>query len=174
MRFFIHTLIFFVFATPILGQNKLDKTLKKLNSESVPYIQVEEMTDSINAVLLDTRKIEEFKVSHLKNAIWVGFKEFDETMVTTKIPDQNTPVVVYCSIGVRSEIIGEKLLKLGYTNVRNLYGGIFKWKNDGNEVYNLREKATDSVHAYNKYWGKMLQNGTKVYQASEAITEPID
>ena len=40
-------------------------------------------------------------------------------------------IIVYCSIGVRSEDIGEKLKELGYTKILNLYGGIFDWKNKG-------------------------------------------
>jgi rhodanese-related sulfurtransferase len=30
------------------------------------------------------------------------------------VKDKNTNIIVYCSIGVRSEQIGEKLKKLGY------------------------------------------------------------
>jgi len=33
---------------------------------------------------------------------------------------------VYCSLGIRSEVIAKKLKKAGYTNVFNLYGGIFE------------------------------------------------
>jgi hypothetical protein len=70
---------------------------------------------------------------------------------------------VYCSVGYRSERIGEKLLKLGYTDVVNLYGGIFEWKNQGLDVYNSSNYPTDSVHTYNKSWGKWLVKGIKVY-----------
>ena len=72
--------------------------------------------------------------------------------------------LVYCSIGVRSENIGEKLQQLGYTNVYNLYGGIFEYKNEGGTVYNLQNKPTDSVHTYNKKWSKYLTKGNKVYE----------
>lgn len=163
MRFFIYIIAFLLFGNSILGQNKLDKTLKKYNSENVPYVTVEEMTNTTTAVLLDTRKKEEFNVSHLKNAIWVGYKKFDEAVLVQKITDKKTPIIVYCSIGVRSENIGEKLQKLGYTDVKNLYGGIFEWKNQGNTVYNNQEVATDSVHAFSKHWGKLLHKGIKVY-----------
>ena len=169
MKFFIYTLALLVFNQSILGQSKLDKTLKNLNSESVPYIQVDEMTDATNAVLLDTRKKEEFDVSHLQDAIWVGYKGFEESTVLNEIPDKDTPIVVYCSIGVRSENIGEKLIKLGYTDVKNLYGGIFEWKNHDNTVYNNQNIATDSVHAFNKHWGKLLSKGTKVYEGPEPV-----
>jgi len=152
-----------VFPLGVFSQNKLDKTLKKFNKESVPYIQVEELKEIQKPLLLDTRQKEEFTVSHLKNAIWVGYKEFELDSVTPKIGSKDREIVVYCSIGVRSENIGDKLVKAGYINVKNLYGGIFEWKNNGYPVYDSEGNETENVHAFNKHWGKLLKNGKKVY-----------
>lgn len=163
MRFLsVWALLLFLHAN-LFGQTKLDKTLKRFNAETVPYIYPENITDTKSFVLLDTRKKEEFDVSHLPNAVWVGDKEFDSTKVLKDIPDKGRPIIVYCSIGVRSEDIGEKLLDLGYTNVQNLYGGIFQWKNKDRVIYNPKEQPTDSVHAFSKYWGRLLSKGVKVY-----------
>ena len=71
--------------------------------------------------------------------------------------------MVYCSLGVRSEDIAEKLKKAGYTAVFNLYGGIFEWKNKGFSVVDLQNKETQKVHAYSKNWGKWLLKGEKIY-----------
>ena len=51
---------------------------------------------------------------------------------------KKTPTIVYCTIGARSETIGEKLKKNGFTNVYNLYGGIFEWKNADFKVLNKK------------------------------------
>ncbi len=163
MKFTYLLLTTLFICSSVFGQKKLDRTLKQLNTESVPYIYVNELQTAENTVFLDTRKQEEYSVSHLKNAVWVGYDAFDETVVTDKIKDKNTPIVVYCSIGVRSEDIGERLQKAGYTNVKNLYGGIFEWKNQGNTVYKDHAVETDSVHTFNKQWGKLLYKGIKVY-----------
>ncbi len=163
MRFIFSITLFLAFSLSVFSQNKLDKTLKKFNKESVPYIQVEELKEMQKPLLLDTRKKEEFTVSHLKDAIWVGYKEFALDSVTPKIENKDREIVVYCSIGVRSENIGDKLLKAGYTNVKNLYGGIFEWKNNGYLVYDSEGNETENVHAFNKHWGKLLTNGEKVY-----------
>ena len=72
-------------------------------------------------------------------------------------------IVVYCSLGIRSEKISEKLKAEGYSNVRNLYGGIFEWKNKGFEVFDSEGKETEKVHAYSKSWSKWLKNGEKIY-----------
>lgn len=163
MRFLFALAVLLCFNTWIFAQSKMDRTLKRFNSESVPYIQAENLRETESVLLLDTRKQEEFNISHLKNAIWVGDKAFDPSAILEQLPDQQKPIIVYCSIGVRSEDIGEKLLALGYTNVQNLYGGIFQWKNNNGLVYNLKNKPTDSVHAFDKHWGKLLLRGVKVY-----------
>ncbi len=151
------------FLPSLFGQTNLDRVLKLLNSASVPYVQVQQVDHGQNNVWLDAREKNEYEVSHLENAIWVGYKEFDLAKVTDQLADKDTPIVVYCSIGVRSEDIGEKLQQAGYTQVKNLYGGIFEWKNQGKPVYNGANVQTDSVHAYDKLWGRLLLKGTKVY-----------
>ncbi|MCE2613210.1 rhodanese-like domain-containing protein [Flavobacteriaceae bacterium D16] len=145
------------------GQQNIEEMLDLYNKESVPYIQVSELAKEGELTLLDTRESEEFKVSHLENAKWVGYDQFDIDLFLSRYPDKNKPLVVYCSIGVRSEDIGEQLLEAGYTNVQNLYGGIFEWKNKGYPVVDTQEEITEKVHAYSKYWGKLLTNAEKVY-----------
>ena len=113
--------------------------------------------------MLDTREYEEFEVSHLRGAIWAGFDSFDLARLTSKLPDKDRAIVVYCSVGIRSEDIGAKLIEAGYTNVKNLYGGIFMWANEGFPVIDPQGKATNKVHAFSKEWGHLLTKGEKVY-----------
>jgi rhodanese-related sulfurtransferase len=160
----IITLIAFLFAIFSQAQSTIAKELERLNSKTVPYMSVQELQARPEIVVLDAREPKEFNTSHIKNAVYVGFNKFDKTKVTKKVTDKNTPIVVYCSIGVRSEKIGEKLLKLGYKNVYNLYGGIFEYKNANGTVVNNQKKMTDSVHTYNKKWSEYLHRGIKVYE----------
>lgn len=145
------------------SQNTIPKVLEKLNKKSVPYITVEELESNSNYVLLDARETKEFDVSHIENAINVGFDKFDGKKFVTIVPDKNTKIVVYCSIGVRSERIGEKLIKLGYNNVFNLFGGIFEWKNNDGKTVNSSNIETDSIHTFNKHWSRYLTKGVKIY-----------
>jgi 3-mercaptopyruvate sulfurtransferase SseA len=64
---------------------------------------------------------------------------------------------------VRSEKIGARLRQAGFTNVRNLYGGLFEWVNEGQPVYTETNQLTTRVHAYAPSWGVWLQRGDKVY-----------
>lgn len=149
------------------AQKTLDKLLKQYNTQSVPYISVEE-TRSLqlngDIVLLDAREMNEFEVSKIPSATYIGYSQFSSEEISTTITDKDTPIIVYCSLGIRSEEIGEKLQKVGFTNVKNLYGGIFEWKNKDYPVANLLEKETDSVHTCTKSWSKWLTKGIKVYE----------
>lgn len=153
-------------STATLGQKKLDRLLKKYNTNSVPYISVEDLsTQAENVFLLDSREPKEFEISRIKNAICVGHDKFNINKTLKKLPkDKNTKIVVYCSLGIRSEDIAEQISKAGYKNVFNLYGGIFEWKNKNQTVVNSKEKTTENVHAFNKEWGKWLRKGVKVYE----------
>ncbi len=136
--------------------------LNTLLSHSVPEITVDSLKKvKKEVILLDARALSEFKVSHLKNAIWVGYDEFRPNLVANI--DKNAKVVVYCSVGYRSEKISEELLKIGFKNVANLYGGIFEWKNQDQTVVN-QSGTTPQVHAYNRTWGVWLKKGEKVYK----------
>lgn len=147
-------------------QGSLEEVLNKYNQGNVPYISVDELQkrmQSNSIILLDTREIEEYKISHIENAIWVGFDTFSLQKTMQQLNNKNAEIVVYCSLGVRSEKIGEQLQKAGYTDIKNLYGGIFEWKNKGNPVYDPNGNETEKVHAHSKRWGVWLIKGEKVY-----------
>jgi len=149
-------------ALPINAQKTISDVLKKYNTESIPYITVDKLKTN-TTILLDAREKKEFEVSHLKNAQFVGYEKFNLKKTIQKLPNKDAQIVVYCSLGVRSEDIAEKLRSKGYTNVQNLYGGIFEWKNKGNDVYSKGSK-TEKVHAFSEEWGKWLLKGEKVYE----------
>lgn len=146
------------------GQKNLKELLEQYNDEGVPYISIYELASSkSDALLLDTREANEYEVSHIKGALCVGYDDFDIEKFQENHPDKNQQIVVYCSLGIRSEAIGEKLKDAGYTNIKNLYGGIFEWKNNSFEVYNSEQRPTDSIHAYSQKWSKWLKNGIPIF-----------
>jgi rhodanese-related sulfurtransferase len=157
-------ILLLITATDIKGQveNKaFNLTLQALLSHNVKEISVAELTKLKKVTLLDARAPAEYAVSHLENALLVGYDDFKVEKV--KDLDKKTPIVVYCSVGYRSEKVTEKLQQAGFTNVLNLYGGIFEWINQGFKVVDSNEKETKNVHAYNKTWGIWLSKGNKIY-----------
>lgn len=154
----------FLFSLSISGQKSLSKLLKKYNTESVPYASVKTIKSNPAFILLDARELKEYNVSHIKNAIHVGYDNFNLKETTSKLADKNATIVVYCSVGIRSEDIAEKLQKAGYKNIFNLFGGIFEWKNKENIVVDSLNKSTKNVHTFDKEWSKWLKKGIKVYE----------
>lgn len=146
------------------AQETLEALLEKHNDVGVPYISAETLAmPETEAILFDAREPKEFEVSHLKTATCVGYDNFNINAIEKKYPNKNKKIVVYCSLGIRSETIGEKLKKAGYTNVYNLYGGIFEWKNKAFTVIDSEAKETEKVHTFNKDWSQWLKKGEKVY-----------
>ncbi len=147
-----------------MAQGAFDLMLKGMYKETVPLISTDsalEVLIDAQAVFLDTRSSEEYNVSHIEGARFVDYETFDISQLEN-LP-RDSAIVVYCSVGYRSERIGEQLLSAGFSNVRNLYGGIFEWKNEHRQVVNKASQPTDSVHAFNRLWGIWLHEGIKVY-----------
>ena len=153
----------FFFSTIIFAQSPIDSLLVKYNKKTIPYIQIEEFKKLKSPIIFDTRELKEFNVSHLKNAFCIGYDKFNSKIVKEKYKNFNDTIIVYCSVGIRSETIGNKLKKLGYKNVFNLYGGIFEWKNKDEEVIDNNQIPTEDIHAFSKEWSKYLIKGKKIY-----------
>ncbi len=153
----------------MVKSNSYNLLLKKLLKHDVPEISIDSL-HKINetVLLLDAREIAEFNVSHLNNAEYVGYKTFN--IDSLRNTNKNQPIVVYCSVGYRSEKITEKLMNAGFTNVKNLYGGIFEWKNKKLDVYDAKG-LTNNVHPYNSTWGIWLKNADKVYKTPDLSTQ---
>lgn len=123
----------------------------------VPAIDVDSLRKVQTRVLiLDAREPEEFAVSHLQGARNCGFRDFEKSMLDSLSRDR--PVVVYCSIGYRSEKIARKIRKMGFRNVSNLYGSIFEWTNRGYPLVDAHEKPTARLHTFNRSWGRWVEN----------------
>ncbi len=137
-----------------IGQNPegFDEMIADQVKGTVPYIKAEDCRSSF--IYIDTRDHNEFEVSHLKNAILVDYESKDLSALDTILKD--TPLVLYCSIGYRSEIIGELLLKKGFTNVSNLYGGMFNWANNDFPIVNNNNETTTKIHGYSETWSKWI------------------
>lgn len=153
-----HLFLILLLTSGLLGET-FDSMLNGLLLGHVPQVStaqlVKELSSSEPPLLLDTREKGEFKVSHLMGAHFYGYLTPKKNVL--KGVKRSTPIVTYCSVGKRSEDIGAELRKLGYTNVKNLRGGIFQWANEKRPIYTRGSKPTSSVHPYNQAWGKWLK-----------------
>ena len=155
-------LLFSLVISVACGQKTFEEKVNSMMKGTVPFIQVEDlknMKKDKDIYVLDIRSPAEYKISHIENAQLVTYKSFKVEKVKD-IP-KNATIIVYCSIGYRSERVGEKLIKAGYQSVNNLYGGIFNWKIHGLKMIDERGQPTDSVHTYNQSWAAWLEKGEK-------------
>jgi len=158
---FIITMFSFIQSSAQVQSSAFNLTLKTLLSHSVPEVSVSQLKEMKGVLLLDAREWSEYQVSHIDKATYVGYDQFEIGRLNSI--DKKHKIVVYCSVGYRSEKISEKLKQAGFTDVSNLYGGIFEWVNQGNPVVDEKGKETEKIHAYSKTWGLWLNQGVKVY-----------
>lgn len=135
-----------------------EEKLSSLLSFSVPMITIEDYKTMNNAVLLDARAEEEYQISHIPSAQHIGYDQINESILENL--DKNTPIVLYCSVGYRSEKVGEKLINRGFTKVYNLYGSIFEWVNRNNTIVTPAGQPTKKIHTYNRSWSQWMTNAT--------------
>ena len=159
-------ILFLLIGATSYSQKTLDQTLKKYNKNDVPYISVTELRMlqfKGDVVIIDSREQNEFDVSHISSAIYAGYDHFSMEEFSEKGIDKETLIVVYCTLGIRSETVADQLIKAGYGNVKNLYGGICEWKNKDYKLLDSTNTETENVHTFSKQWSKWLVKGTKVY-----------
>jgi len=156
------SLIFFLVSSHGLsGQSLAYKTLlSTIYRDKVTLLKPEQIQNLNSYQILDTREKNEFEVSHLDGASCVGYDNLDLEKIRTL--DKNKPVLVYCTVGARSQDVGEKLIDMGFKEVYNLYGGIIHWVNEENPVFQ-NDDQTDQVHTYSNTWGIWLNRGEKVF-----------
>ena len=124
-------------------------------------LQDKQQPQARQLVLLDIRSAEEFAVSHLPGAQHVApdtVVDFAERELAGL--DRSQPIVVYCSVGVRSAAAARDLQFLGFSQVKNLRGSLFQWANEGRVVESRGQGGMASrmaVHPYNSFWGRLLR-----------------
>ncbi len=104
---------------------------------NVPQISVEEVKASIDAhediILLDVRTVGECSRGKLAGSINVPLDEL-MNQIEVKIPDKSAKIYVYCLSGSRSIHAVDTMLKVGYTDVFNMTGGLLAWRAKGYKI----------------------------------------
>jgi rhodanese-related sulfurtransferase len=168
-----HTVALLVIAAlypiTVFGQNPpgFETMVNTLLKGTVPTLTSDELHKQLSAksttpVLLDARSEAEYNISHLNGARFVGYDDFELGRVSDI--DKSAPVVVYCSVGKRSEDIAQRLIDAGFTQVKNHRGGIFDWSNRGYPVVNNKGQEVNIVHPYNRIWGVWVNRCEKAYE----------
>ena len=100
---------------------------------SIPEITPSELKERLDAgdplVLVDVREPFEIAIADLPDhgQVRISSKEFMRRYEELAPEDD---LVIYCRSGARSAWATQILLAQGYENVRNLEGGILRWRQD--------------------------------------------
>ena len=121
------------------------KEITKISVEEL-NIKIENMDDFF---LIDVRQPAEFEKMNIPYSTLIprGVLEFK---INNKAfwekeqwyaPEKNTEIIIYCKKGDRGILATKTLLELGYTNVKNLSGGIVAWNPEFNSDSETKEKG---------------------------------
>ena len=78
-----------------------------------------------NYIILDVRTQEEYDQGHIPGAILIPDNRIDADAEKV-LTDKNQLILVYCRSGRRSKLAADRLVQLGYTNIKE-FGGILDW-----------------------------------------------
>lgn len=107
----------------------VDDAKKRIRELSVDEVK-EKLDKREKFLLIDVREESEWAKDHLPGAIHVG-KGIIERDIEDRVPDANTPLVLYCGGGFRSALAADNLQKMGYKNVLSMDGGVRGWREKG-------------------------------------------
>ena len=97
-------------------------------------------------VLIDVREPEEYGSGYINahNNLTIprGKLEFMAIKKIAEVYGQDAHIVTYCLKGPRGSLAGYQLKKMGFTNVRNLKGGILNWLEKGNTIHSYLGELT--------------------------------
>lgn len=103
----------------------------KKNVKETTVIDVKSRLDKGEKLLLiDVREESEFATDHISGAIHLS-KGVIERDIELAVPDLATEIILYCGGGFRSALSAENLIRMGYSNVISMDGGIRVWRENG-------------------------------------------
>jgi rhodanese-related sulfurtransferase len=78
--------------------------------------------------LLDVRTLGEYQEARLDGARLIPIDQFVKRLA--EVP-KDRPILVYCAVGSRSAQVVNYLARQGFSEIYNLYGGIYAWSQKG-------------------------------------------
>lgn len=106
-------------------------TAAKAEVTEIGVAEVAQLNDANEAYyLIDVREDHEWAKGHLPKAMHLG-RGIIERDIEKLVADKTAKIVLYCGGGHRSALAAVNLVKMGYTQVLSMAGGIGEWKSAG-------------------------------------------
>lgn len=91
---------------------------------------VEKLMGMAKPLVIDVREVSEWQTERIAGATHIPLRDLAKKI--GQLPDnKGEPIVVLCAVGTRGTIAMTVLRMFGYTNVRNMRGGLTAWKAAG-------------------------------------------
>lgn len=123
--------------------------VKREIKEISPEELKERMTNARGVVLLDVREKDEVRKEYIPGTVFLP-RGFLEMRVEELVPDKESPIILYCAVGVRSGFAAKTLMDMGYRDVASLRGGIERWKRWGFEVLRDLDFTREQLARYSR------------------------
>jgi rhodanese-related sulfurtransferase len=107
----------------------VDDAKRNIKEATVPEV-AERLQRGDTFHFVDVREDDEWRAGRARGAIHLG-KGVIERDIEAKIPSKDAEIILYCGGGFRSALAAEALVKMGYTNVASMDGGIREWRSAG-------------------------------------------
>ncbi len=153
----------------IKGYESFDHVLQK-GTRALNAKEFEAAANELHALIIDTRKADDFHKEFIPNAVNIGIDGSFATWVGTLVPDVNHPILLVIDEGREEEVI-TRLARVGYDNpIGYLKGGLKAWKEAGFETDAIRSISAEEFAS--RYANHTL-NILDVRKASEYNSEHI-
>jgi rhodanese-related sulfurtransferase len=124
------------------GMESIDDIIRK-GKNPLSAKEFEAIWESTDALVLDTRKKEEFAAEHIPGSIFIGVDDSSAPWVGTLITDLKQPILFVADVGREEEVI-VRLARVGYDHtIGFLNGGVAAWKKAGYATDLIKEISAE-------------------------------
>jgi len=118
-----------------VGKASLTAAEKTLSTMPADFYQIDpaaaqQQIENAKPFILDVRETAEMAKGKIAGSTNIPIRDLPKMIA--KLPDNKTaPILIYCQVGYRGGIGMTVLRMWGYTNVRNIKGGLDAWEKAG-------------------------------------------
>lgn len=101
------------------------------------------------SMILDIRSETAFHLSRIKGARHVSENSL-VSYVESQPGERTTPIIVYCSVGIRSFSVAEQLRERGFPHASSIAGGFTAWRAGGGETVRDTAFSVGQIERYSR------------------------
>ncbi len=155
---FKNLLLVLVFSTNFLWaqNNNLYQFINQNISFKNDTIGVSNAKMQSDVLWIDARSYTEYSKGSIANCININAAH--PILIELNSVAKNKNIIVVSNFGYRADILASELKKIGFTQVKVLYGGLIDWVNQQNSLVNDKDATSYLIHVGEKENGIYLTN----------------